>query len=101
MQGSGVQRVQGYRGHRGAGIRDARSVRHKGAELRVQRVQGSGGAEGESAWVSESAGGAGLIDAESAGLLSAKRSESAVLRGAESGGGAEGTEVQGSETQEV
>ena len=42
VQGSGVQRVQGCRGHRGAGIRDARSVSHKGAELRVQRVQGSG-----------------------------------------------------------
>ena len=34
--------MQGCRGHRGTGIRDARSVRHKGAELRVQRVQGSG-----------------------------------------------------------
>ena len=33
-------------GLRGAGLRDARSARHKGAELRVQRVQGSGGAEG-------------------------------------------------------
>ena len=34
--------MQGCRGHRGAGIRDVRSVRHKGAELRVQRVQGLG-----------------------------------------------------------
>ena len=40
-----MQRAQGCRGHRGAGLRDARSVRHKGAELRVQSA-GVWGAEG-------------------------------------------------------
>ena len=58
--------MQGCRGHRGAGIKDARSVRHKGAELRVQRVQGSGDAEvaGYRGAGLMSAGGTGLRGAE-------------------------------------